>query len=169
MVICGGKMTSALVRALSERSRLPLVDETNIDAFLASTASENALLFFTGDPAKQPEAIDLAVILPELLLFFCGRLRGAVVRDTAEDKLKARFNVVVMPSLVVTRRDKPVGVLGQIRDWSEYVEKIGAWLAPDAPVMMPPSGPKIEITRDGTVIVRLRPVSGSPQTAKTRR
>ncbi|MFB9950664.1 hydrogenase accessory protein [Rhizobium puerariae] len=149
-------MPSALVRALSERSRLPVVDETNIDAFLAPGASEpdNAVLFFTGDPGQRPEADDVAVVLPELLQFFRGRLRGGVVSRSAEDKLKSRFNVVVMPSLVVTRRDQPIGVLGKIRDWSEYVEKVAAWLAPDAPVMVPSGGPKVEITHAGREIVR---------------
>ncbi|UVK48607.1 hydrogenase accessory protein (plasmid) [Mesorhizobium sp. AR07] len=149
-------MPSVLVRALSERARLPLIDETNIDAFLAPAASEpdNAVLFFTGDPSQRPEADDVAVVLPHILQTFQGRLRGAVVLRTAEDKLKARFNVVVMPSLAVTRRDQPVGVLGKIRDWSEYVEKISAWLAPAAPVMVPSGGPKVEITHAGKEIVR---------------
>ncbi|AUW47632.1 MULTISPECIES: hydrogenase accessory protein [Rhizobium] len=149
-------MPSALVRALSERAHLPVVDETNIDAFLAPAAGEpdNAVLFFTGDPAQRPEADDVAVVLPELMQVFRGRLRGAVVRRATEDKLKARFNVVVMPSLVVTRRDQPVGVLGKIRDWSEYVEKISAWLSPDVPVMVSSGGPKVEITHAGKEIAR---------------
>lgn len=149
-------MPSALIRALSERNCLPVVDETNIDAFLAPAAGEpdNVVLFFTGDPKQRPEADDVAVVLPELLNAFRGRLRGAVVGRGAEDKLKPRFNVVVMPSLVVTRRDQPVGVLGKIRDWSEYVEKIGAWLSPDAPVMVPSGGPKVTISYGGKEIVR---------------
>lgn len=149
-------MPSNLVRALSERARLPVVNETSIDAFLSPAAGEpeNTVLFFTGDPAQRPEADDVAVVLPELLQAFGGRLRGAVVQRGAEDKLKSRFNVVVLPSLVVTRRDQPVGVLGKIRDWSEYVEKIGGWLSPDAPVMLPSGGPKVEITHAGKEIVR---------------
>jgi hydrogenase-1 operon protein HyaE len=149
-------MPSHLIRALRERTRLPFVDETTVDAFLAPAAgeAENAILFFTGDPTQRPEADDVAVVLPEVLHAFRGRLRGAVVLRAAEDKLKARFHVVVMPSLVVTRRDLPVGVLGKIRDWSEYVEKIGAWLSPEAPVMAPSAGPRIEITHGGKEIVR---------------
>ncbi|PZU89542.1 MAG: hydrogenase accessory protein [Shinella sp.] len=149
-------MPSHLVRALSERAQLPVVDETNIDAFLAPTEgeAENTVLFFTGDPAQRPEVDDVAVVLPEILEAFRGRLRGAVVKRGSEDKLKARFSVMVMPSLVVTRRDQPVGVLGKIRDWSEYVEKISAWLSPDAPVIVPSGGPKVEITHAGKEIVR---------------
>ncbi|ATN35860.1 hydrogenase accessory protein [Rhizobium sp. ACO-34A] len=149
-------MPSHLVRALNERAQLPVVDETNIDAFLAPTEgeAENTVLFFTGDPAQRPEADDVAVVLPEILQAFRGRLRGAVVKRGSEDKLKVRFSVMVMPSLVVTRRDQPVGVLGKIRDWSEYVEKISAWLSPDAPVIVPSGGPKVEITHAGKEIVR---------------
>lgn len=149
-------MPSQLVRALGERQGLPVVDETSIDAFLAPAAgeAENTLLFFTGDPAQRPEADDVAVVFPEILQAFQGRLRGAVVRRSAEDKLKARFNVVVMPSLVVTRREHAVGVIGKIRDWSEYMQKIGAFLAPDAPVMVPSGGPKVAITHAGKEIER---------------
>ncbi|AJD43615.1 hydrogenase accessory protein [Rhizobium sp. SEMIA 4085] len=149
-------MPSYLVRAWSERMQLPVVDEASIDTFLAPAAgeAEHSILFFTGDPAQRPEADDVAVVLPELLQAFQGRLRGAIVLRAAEDKLKPRFNVVVMPSLVVTRGAQPLGVIGNIRDWSEYVEKIGNWLSPDAPVMVASGGPKVEITHAGKEIVR---------------
>ena len=149
-------MPSVLIRALGERTGLPFVDEASIDAFLAPAADEpvNTILFFTGDPKQRSESDDVAVVLPEILHAFAGHLRGAVVQRAAEEKLKARFNVVVMPSLVVTRRELPIGVLGKIRDWSEYLDKIGAWLAPDAPVMVPSGGPKVEITHAGKEIIR---------------
>lgn len=149
-------MPSFLIRALGERTRLPFIDETNVDAFLAPAAgeTENAVLFFTGDPSQRPEADDVAVVLPELLHAFRGRLRGAVISRSAEDKLKARFNVAVMPSLVVTRRGQPLGVLGKIRDWSEYMEKISGWLSPDAPVMVPSGGPRVEFTHAGKEVIR---------------
>ena len=149
-------MPSVLIRALGERTGLPFVDEASIDAFLAPAVGEaaNTILFFTGDPKQRSESDDVAVVLPEILRTFAGRLRGAVVLRPAEEKLKARFNVVVMPSLVVTRRDLPIGVRGKIRDWSDYMEKIGAWLSPDAPVMVPSGGPKVEITYAGKEVIR---------------
>lgn len=149
-------MPSYLIGALRHQAGLPFVDETNIEAFLAPAEGEpeNCILFFTGDPKQRPEADDVAVVLPELLRTFQGKLRGAVIDRAAEENLKARFNAVVMPSLVVTRRDQPVGVLGKIRDWSEYVEKIGEWLSPDAPVLAPSGGPRVEITHAGKEIVR---------------
>lgn len=144
-------MPSFLVRALSERMKLPVVDETSIDAFLAQEASEpeHSLLFFTGDPAQRSESNDVAVVMPEILQSFQGRLKGAVVARDAEEKLKARFHVVMMPSLVVTRRDEVVGVLPRIRDWSEYMEEIGRWLQPGTPAMPPSAGPKVEINYSG--------------------
>ena len=61
-------MPSALIRALAERHGLPVVDDAPIDAFLAPAAGEPpaALILFAGDPARWPEANDVAAILPEL-------------------------------------------------------------------------------------------------------
>jgi len=141
-------MTNTPVSMLSQRHGLPLVDENNIDAFLAPAAGESvhAVLFFTGDASQRGETNDVAVILPELLRAFAGRLRGAVVAREAEGPLKSRFQVFVMPSLAVTRGADPVGVLPKISDWAEYIEKIEGFLAPDAPILVASKGPKVEFT-----------------------
>ena len=141
-------MPSALVRALSQRHGLPVVDAGSIDAFLAPAAGEavHALLFFSGDPAQRSETNDVAVVMPELLAAFAGALRGAV---GDEDALKTRFGVVVMPSLVVTRGGEPLAVIAKIRDWSEYVERIRACLIEGAPALKPGAGPKTEIRYSG--------------------
>jgi hydrogenase-1 operon protein HyaE len=123
-------LPSPLVRALSERHGLPLVDETSIDAFLAQGGC--ALLLFAGDPKQRMESDDVAVVLPELLKAFAGRYRGAVVARAAEDRLKARFQVVMQPSLVVARGADTLDVITKIRDWAEYVARLSAALAPDA-------------------------------------
>lgn len=144
-------MPSFLIRALSERMQLPVIDETNVDAFLAPGAGEpdHTMLFFTGDPEQRSESNDVAVVMPEILQTFQGKLRGAVVLRAAEEKLRARFHVVIMPSLVVTRCDNVLGVLPKVRDWSEYMEKISAWLQPGVPPMPPSAGPKVEINYTG--------------------
>jgi hydrogenase-1 operon protein HyaE len=146
--IQGNAVTTPLLRALTERYSLPLVDASSIDAFLTPAAGEcpHALLFFTGDPAQRAETADVAAVLPELLAAFAGRLRGAVVAREAEAALKSRFQVYVLPSLVVARGVDPVGVLPKILDWSEYREKIVACLDPAAPVLVAAKGPKIEFT-----------------------
>jgi hydrogenase-1 operon protein HyaE len=141
-------MTTPLLNALTGRHGLPLVDAENIDAFLAPAQGEcsHTLLFFPGVGANRPETSDVAVIVPEILQAFAGRLRGAVIAPEAEQKLKARFQVFVFPSLVVTRGGDPVGVLPKIYDWSEYREKIEIFLDPGAPVLSGPKGPKVEFT-----------------------
>jgi hydrogenase-1 operon protein HyaE len=141
-------MTTPLLRALTERHGLPRVDEATIDAFLAPAQGESlhALLFFPGAGANRPETGDVAVVLPELLKSFSGRLRGAVVAPEAEEKLKSRFQVYVFPSLVVARGADPVGVLPKIYDWSDYRQKIEAFLDPDAPVLSATRGPRVEFT-----------------------
>lgn len=141
-------MTHPLMTALAERHGLPTVDATTIDAFLAPADGEaaHALLFFTGDPANRAETLDVAVVLPEILAAFGRRLRGAVVARAAEAGLSSRFHVAVMPSLVVTRGGETVAVLPKIRDWSEYMEKIEAGLAPDAPVLAVEERPRVAFT-----------------------
>ena len=137
-------MPSALVRALTERHGLATVDAATIDAFLAPAQGEggHALLFFTGDPRQRLESDDVAVVLPALLEAFAGRLRAAVVAREAEEALKIRFQVVVMPSLALTRRGETLAVLPKIKDWAEYLVKIGAALAPDAPARERGAGPR---------------------------
>jgi hydrogenase-1 operon protein HyaE len=136
-------MPSPLIRALTERSGLPVLEADTLDAFLAATP--HALLFFTGDPAQRSEAADVAVVLPELLRVFTCRLRGGVIARAAESALAPRFRVVVMPSLVVTRGADPLGVLPRIRDWSDYLARIEACLAPGAPVLPPAERPAVRI------------------------
>ena len=136
-------MPSPLIRALAERAGLPVLDAGTVDHFLAATP--HALLFFTGDPAQRSETADVAVVLPELLAAFGGRLRGAIIARAAEPVLAPRFRVAVLPSLVVTRAAEPVGVLPRILDWSAYLDRIAQCLAADAPVLPPAARPDVRI------------------------
>lgn len=145
-------MTHPLMAALADRFGLPSVDATSIDAFLAPAAGEpeHTLLFFSGDPAVRAETLDVAVVLPEILAAFPRRLRGAVVTRAAEAVLSSRFMVAVQPSLVVTRGAAPLAVLPKIRDWSDYMAKIEAALAPDAPVLVKDERPRVDFTTSGS-------------------
>jgi hydrogenase-1 operon protein HyaE len=140
-------MPSSLRQTLHERHHLALVDETSIEAFLAPPmgAPAHAILFFAGDPAERAETRDLAVILPQLIEAFAGRLRGALVAIDAEPALKERFHVRVLPSLVVLRGSEILGVLPKVYDWGDYVARVEAMLRPDAPALVAKSGPRAEI------------------------
>jgi hydrogenase-1 operon protein HyaE len=137
---------SSLIASLSSRHGIPTVDEHSVDAFLAPAKDEcpHTLLCFTGDPALRSESADVAVVLPQLLAFFRGHLRAAVVARSAEDTLKARFHVQVVPSLVVTRGPAPMGVMPRIRDWSDYVATLQTLLDPATPEMTAPVRPQVE-------------------------
>ena len=139
---------SALIAALSNRYGLPTVSAASLEAFLppAEGESRHALLFFTGDPAERADSGDVAVVLPELLAAFPGRLRAAVVAREAEADLKARFGVKVLPTLVATRGADVVAVMPRIRDWSDYLETIAAALAADAPALDVADRPRVEFT-----------------------
>lgn len=148
-------MPSALIRALTEKHGLPVVDANSVEAFLAPAASEpaHAILFFTGDPKQRSESDDVAVVLPQILAAFPGQLRAAIVARAAEDALKGRFHVVVAPSLAITRGAAPLGVIPKIKDWSDYQRLIRAALAPDAAPLAPSAGPKTTFTQSGAGVV----------------
>jgi hydrogenase-1 operon protein HyaE len=143
-------MPSHLLRALSPRHGLVTVDQSSVDAFLAPAPGSppHALLFFAGDPAQRAETHDVAVILPELMNAFNGRLRAALVAASAEAALMARFQVYALPSLVVARGGETVCVLPKIYDWSDYIARIEAALAPDARILAAARRPRTEITHD---------------------
>lgn len=108
------------------RHGLPIIGVAEIDDFLAGAEIAQAMpvLLFAGDPVRWPEAADVAVVLPELVEAFQGRLEGAVIAADAELALAPRFNVQVYPSLVLCRGGQGLDVIPKIKDWSVYVDRI---------------------------------------------
>jgi hydrogenase-1 operon protein HyaE len=112
------------------RRVLPTLDIAEVDAFLTAAEAAGAMpvLLFAGDAARWPEAADVAIVLPELIEAFQGRLQGAVIAPQAETTLASRFAVQVYPSLVLWRHGEVLEVIPKIKDWSVYVARIGAVL-----------------------------------------
>ena len=108
------------------RRGLPEVDVARVDPFLGAADEAGALtvLLSTGDPARFPEAIDVAVVLPELIDAFQGRLRGAVIARGAESELGQRFGVRVQPTLIFVAKGETLGLIAKIQDWSIYIDRI---------------------------------------------
>lgn len=108
------------------RRGLPEVDASTVDRFLgeADAADAIAVLLSAGDPARFPEAIDVAVVLPELIDAFQRRLRGAVIARGAESELGQRFGVRVQPTLIFVARGETLGLIAKIQDWSIYIDRI---------------------------------------------
>ncbi|QPK65220.1 hydrogenase [Methylomonas sp. LL1] len=106
---------------------LPLLDADNYEMFVHR--HDNVVLFFRNDPLMFPESHDVAVILPELLKVFADRLQGAVIAQTIERELQARFRFTSWPSLVFLRRGEYLGVITGIQDWGEYGQEFARILA----------------------------------------
>lgn len=108
------------------RHGLDEVDAATVDQFLrlADEAGAVAVLLSAGDPNRFPEATDVAIVLPELIVAFNGRLRGAVIARDAESVLGQRFGVRVQPTLIFVAKGETLGLIAKIQDWSVYVDRI---------------------------------------------
>ena len=108
------------------RRGLPEIDAATVDGFLgaAEEAGAIAVLLSAGDPKRFPEAIDVAVVLPELIEAFQGRLLGAVIAREAESELGARFGVRVQPTLIFLAGGETLGLIAKIQDWPVYIDRI---------------------------------------------
>lgn len=108
------------------RHGLDEVDAATVDQFLrlADEAGAVAVLLSAGDPNRFPEATDVAIVLPELIVAFNGRLRGAVIARDAESALGQRFGVRVQPTLIFAAKGETLGLIAKIQDWSVYVDRI---------------------------------------------
>lgn len=125
-----------LIDHLLETHGYPDIDLANHDDFVAEPGMN--VLFFPGDPATVRDATDVAVVLPELVAAFEGRLQPGIVTDVYGDgvALKRRYGFTEFPALVFVRSGGYVGTVARIRDWAEYLEGIAALF--DAEPKRPP-------------------------------
>lgn len=120
-------MTAPPIAALIEIHRLPLLQADDLDFFLRP--GRHNLLFLASDPVQVPEALDVAVVLPELLRAFPGQLHAALVAPEAERAVHARFGCQRWPALVLLRGDAYVGSIERMRDWDDYLRELDALMA----------------------------------------
>lgn len=90
-------------------------------------------LFVPGDPKRNLETADVAVILPELKMVFQGRFDCAVVADSIEEQVRVDSKILKTPSIIFYRAGDMIGGLPKVRDWDEYVTRINQILAKPAP------------------------------------
>lgn len=129
-------MTHPLIERLVDEYGYPVVCLANHEEFIATPGMN--VLFFPGDTQTVRDATDVAVILPELVAAFDGRLRPGVVTDTFGDGLamKREYGFTEYPALVFVRDGGYVGALSRVRDWRDYLDRISAMFA--APPSRPP-------------------------------
>ena len=110
-----------LIDRLTDELNYPMLDLSNIDAFLAD--NDFSVLFFTEDIKRFPETNDVAVVLPELLAVFPD-LKAAVISRNDEKKLQSLYGFRAWPALVFMRREQYLDAITGIQDWSEYLSQI---------------------------------------------
>ncbi|PWJ21848.1 hydrogenase accessory protein [Jannaschia seohaensis] len=82
------------------------------------------VVFVPGDPKRNLESADVAVILPELHAAFQRRFDCAVAGDAMEEALRKETVVFKTPSLIVFRDGRMVGGIPKVRDWDDYVARL---------------------------------------------
>ncbi|MBL8343918.1 MAG: hydrogenase [Rubrivivax sp.] len=100
----------------------------DVDAFEQEEGGD-AVLFFGGDPVRFPEALDVAVVLPELLAALGARARVGVVPRDAEDAVARRYAVQRWPSIVFLRDSGYLGSVSGMQDWDVYLREAADVLA----------------------------------------
>lgn len=119
-----------LVARLAQSAGASPIDLANLDDWLARPGDR--ALFFSGDPVRFPEGVDVAVVLPELRAAHAGAFEIGVVLRHDEDAVARRFGAQHWPSLVFVRDGRYVATAAGMKDWDDYVELVGRALAAPA-------------------------------------
>jgi hydrogenase-1 operon protein HyaE len=124
-----------LVRRLAETPGHTAITLATLDGWLAGGGAR--VLFFSGDPVRFPEAVDVAVVLPELRAALARRFEIGVVLREDEDAVARRFGAQHWPSLVFLRDGRYVATIAGMKDWDEYLRLAAAAL--EAPATRAPT------------------------------
>lgn len=89
----------------------------------------HTLLFFSEDPGRFRETLDLAVILPELDRAFAGQFTVGVLLPEAARQIAPRYGFRRWPALVVLRDGAYVGAIDGLRNWDDYLGELATLLA----------------------------------------
>ena len=116
-----------LIAQLFSRHGYTEVRAENFAAF--TQRAGHALLFFTEDPLRFKETLDLAVIVPEIASAFPGRFAVGVLLPEAARAFQARYGFRRWPALVLLRDGEYVGAVDGLRNWDEYLAEVAALLA----------------------------------------
>ncbi len=115
-------MTHPLIQRLLDEYDYPEIGLDEHEAFVGAPGVN--VLFFAGEPKKFGETVDVAVVLPELVAAFGGRLRAGVVARDAEVELQRHYGFREWPSLVFVRGGGYLGTISRIRNWQDYLDEI---------------------------------------------
>ncbi len=115
--------THPLIARLETEFGYPrLASAPDVTGFLARTGVH--CLFIPGDPRRNLESADAAVILPELRQAFQNAFDCAVVDDAIEAQLREHYRALKTPGLLFFRGPDFLGAIEKVRDWSDYLGRI---------------------------------------------
>ena len=116
-------MTHPLISRLTDEIGWPSLSTLpDVAAFVERPGAH--CLFVPGDPAKNLETTDAAVILPEIVQAFQGRFDCAVIADEIDYKVREDAGVFKTPLLVFFRDGEQVGTIPKVRDWDDYLARV---------------------------------------------
>lgn len=118
-----------LVQRLIDAHGAEAVTPDSLAAWRA--AAGHRALFFSGDPVRFGEALDFAVILPELRAAAPRRFEIGVVPREHEEAIARVFGVQRWPSIVFLRDGAYQATVSGMRDWEDFVSAVREAL--DAP------------------------------------
>lgn len=116
----------SVVQSMMTDGSAERVDASNVDAFTARAGL--SVLVFTGMGKGHAEGHDVAVAVREFVRAYGGAVVAGIVSPEAEDALKARFRVVLFPSLVFVSGGDVLEVLPRVRDWDDYAAAFRRYL-----------------------------------------
>ncbi|TXT38742.1 MAG: hypothetical protein FD135_2698 [Comamonadaceae bacterium] len=120
-----------LLAQLVSKHQAQWLDFDSIDTWLAEQQGDHVLLF-AGDPVRFPEALDVAVVLPELQKASATTGRSfalaVAVPDCAEELAK-KFGSQRWPTLMFFRDGHYVTTLSGMHDWTDYLALVTQALA----------------------------------------
>lgn len=80
-------------------------------------------LFVPGDPRRNLETADAAVILPELRMTFQNAFDCALVDDAIEAQVRGTRKALKTPGFLFFRQGLYLGAIEKIRDWDDYIAR----------------------------------------------
>lgn len=113
-----------LVDLLTDVHGYPRLDHADDRPWLDDPA-KSWVVFLPGHGKGNTETADVAVILPELIRALHPRLTPAVAGEAAERAILALTGMMSLPALVFLRGDRLLGSIPRVRDWEDYLQRIG--------------------------------------------
>jgi hydrogenase-1 operon protein HyaE len=115
-------MAFLITRLTDELGWPRLCDLAAFEAWLATPGAH--CVFVPGDPARNLESTDVAVILPEIRQAFQDRFDVAVAALEIEQDILKAAGVFKTPSLIFFRDGAMIGAIPKVRDWDDYMLRV---------------------------------------------